>query len=54
VEEYWIVLLLERRIEVYRRPESGTYRDHSIFEGGVTFECGSLPTVHIELVELFG
>ncbi len=54
VEEYWIVLPMERRIEVYRRPESGTYLDQSHVEGDATLECGSLPRIHVRLVELFG
>src|ERR1041384_7641384 len=27
VKEYWIVLGLERRVEVYRRPENGRYQE---------------------------
>src|SRR6266853_3826073 len=39
VEEYWIVLPDERRIEVYRRPESGAYLDRAVVEGDATLEC---------------
>ena len=54
VEEYWIVLPVERRVEVHRRPANGTYLDHSLVEGDSTLECGSPSTVRIYLTELFG
>ena len=52
VEEYWIVLPRERRIEVYRRPESGTYRElHTVSEGAL--ECAGVAGVRVSLAELF-
>ena len=53
VEEYWIVLPVERRVEVHRHPEAGVYRDHSIVEGEATLECAANSGVRIQLAELF-
>jgi Uma2 family endonuclease len=54
VEEYWIVLPAERRIEVHRTPQPGGYRDHMIVEGDATLDCQGLPSIRIGLAELFG
>lgn len=54
VEEYWIVLPVERRVEVHRRPQDGRYLDHSIVEGDTFLSCGNLPGVRVRLSELFG
>lgn len=53
VEEYWIVLPVERRVEIHRRPESGTYLDRGVVEGDTVLACGSLPAVRVRLAELF-
>ena len=52
VEEYWIVLPVERRVEVHRNPESGAYRNSSIVEGDTTLECAAIPGIRIRLAEL--
>lgn len=54
VEEYWIVLPVERRVEVYRRPESGVYLERSVVEGEAALACGSVAGVSVALGELFG
>jgi Uma2 family endonuclease len=54
VEEFWIVLPIEQRIEVYRRPEGGAYQEHIVAEGDTALGCGSVPDVCIHLAELFG
>lgn len=53
VQEYWIMLGTERRIEVYRRPENGRYQETRIVEMGDTLECASVPAVRIVVAELF-
>ena len=53
VEEYWIVLPVERRVEIQRRPESGLYREQTVVEGDALIECGSLPGLRVSLAELF-
>ena len=53
VEEYWIVLPVERRIEVHRRPQDGSYLDRAIVEGDTVLACASLPAIRIRLAELF-
>ncbi len=54
VEEYWIVLPVERRVEVHRRPDAGAYLDRSTVEGDVALTCGSVPSFSVRLGELFG
>ena len=53
VEEYWIVLPVERRVEVYRRPQDGGYLDCANAEGDTVLACGSLPAIRVHLAELF-
>jgi Uma2 family endonuclease len=53
VKEYWIVLGPERRVEVYRRPENGSYKESLQFGAGDTLQCASVPTVRIRLADLF-
>ena len=53
VEEYWIVRPVEGHIEVYRRPESGTYLDRSIASGDTSIQCLTMPGVEVRLGELF-
>jgi Uma2 family endonuclease len=54
VQEYWIVLPRERRIEVYRQPSGGTYAEHVIVEGDAVVLCSHVPGVQFALQELFG
>lgn len=54
VEEYWIVLAAERRVEVYRRPENGTYLDRASVDGDTTLMCEGLSSIQVSLPELFG
>ena len=53
VEEYWIVLPVERRIEVHRRPQAGAYLDRLVAAGEAPLACASLPSVRVALSELF-
>ena len=39
VGEYWIVLAETERVEVYRRPEGGTYLDRRTYRRGETIEA---------------
>lgn len=52
VKEYWIVLGLERRVEVYRRPENGRYQEMRHFGLDDTLECVSVPVVRIRVSDL--
>ena len=40
VTEYWIVLGVERQIEVYRQPENGEYRQKRLYTGGEVLATG--------------
>jgi Uma2 family endonuclease len=53
VEEYWIVLPVESRVEVHRRPEAGAYLERTILEGDTTLTCASVPSVSVRLGKLF-
>ena len=53
VEECWIVLPAERRIEVYRQPLGGSYLERFIVEGEVLLKSSAVPKVEIRLAELF-
>jgi Uma2 family endonuclease len=53
VKEYWIVLGPERRVEVYRQPEGGRYRESLQFGADETLQCAGLPAVRIRVSDLF-
>ena len=53
VKEYWIVLAPERRVEVYRQPENGRYRESLQFVADATLQCARIPAVRILISELF-
>ena len=53
VGEYWIVLPVERRVEVHRGPRDGAYLERLIVEGDAPLACASLPSVRVALSELF-
>ena len=53
VKEYWIVLGPERRVEVYRRPENGRYRESLQFGPEDTIQCASVPPVGIQVSDPF-
>ncbi len=53
VREYWIILATERRVEIYRQPENGSYLERSVIEGEANLQALSLPALSISLAELF-
>lgn len=53
VEEYWIILPAERRVEVYRQPLGGSYLERFIADGEVLLRSSAAPEVEIALAELF-
>ena len=53
IKEYWIVLGNERRIEVYRRPEQGRYRERTVCGPAGVLECVALPGVRLRVADLF-
>ncbi len=54
VNEYWIILPIERRVEVYRRPENGAYTDFTVAGDDSVLECVGLPGVGVRVAELLG
>jgi hypothetical protein len=52
--ELMIVLCPDRRVEVYRQPENGRYRETRLYGPGDLLACASVPTVQIHVSELFG
>lgn len=53
VKEYWIVIAMEKQIEVYRTPVAGVYQDKGLYKLGEIIDCASLPGVKLKLDELF-
>ncbi len=53
IEEYWIVLGREQRIEVYRQPVQGQYQEKRVFSRGQTLACAAVLGVVVELDVLF-
>lgn len=53
VKEYWIVLALEQRVEVYRQPVAGRYQVSHTFGSSDTLQCASVPGVQIPIGKLF-
>jgi Uma2 family endonuclease len=53
VKEYWIVLGTERRVEVYRRPEQGSFQEILVLEFKDTLECSSVPALRLAVSDLF-
>ncbi|HEY3897673.1 MAG TPA: Uma2 family endonuclease [Chthoniobacter sp.] len=53
VEEYWIVLVEERAVEVYRRPVGGTYQDKTTLGADAVLACESVPGITVSLGALF-
>ena len=52
VKEYWIVLGMERQVEVYRLPENGQDRDQLMFSADDTIVCSSVPGLRVRLADL--
>lgn len=53
VKEYWIVLGFEQQVEVYRQPEKGRYQQMRVVASGDTIECAGVPSVRIQVSDLF-
>jgi Uma2 family endonuclease len=51
VTEYWIVLAVERQVEVYRQPENGVYRQKSVHGMDESLVCAGVPGVQVALAE---
>jgi len=54
VQEYWIVLGSERKVELYRRPEAGQYGEKDLVTANDLLECKSVSGVQIRVAEMFG
>ena len=53
VKEYWIVLGTERRVEVYRQPDNGRYREMNVVGADGLIECTTIPGVRVRISDLF-
>jgi Uma2 family endonuclease len=53
VKEYWIVLGMERQIEVYRQPEHGRYEERRVFGPDDLLDCAAVPDVRLRASDLF-
>jgi Uma2 family endonuclease len=52
ITEYWILNLVERQLEVYRRPSRGRYRDEKIYKEGDTVSPLHAPDAVIRVADL--
>jgi Uma2 family endonuclease len=53
VTEYWIVLAMERCVEVYRLPEAGQYQERRVYRLEEDLISSSLPALQVSLRKLF-
>jgi Uma2 family endonuclease len=53
IKEYWIVLGNEKTVEIYRRPEQGSYAEKLLVGQDGTIECSSLSGVRVRVADLF-
>jgi Uma2 family endonuclease len=53
IKEYWIILGSDRRVEVYRHPENGRYRERSVVGIDRTLDCVAIPGIAIKVSDLF-
>ena len=53
VKEVWLVLGPEKRIEIYRLPETDHFVGHEVLENAATLTSTALPSVSMPLMELF-
>jgi len=52
VAEYWIIIANQQAIEVYRRPEGGTYQEKSVHGADEEVTCGVFPKIRIKAAAL--
>ena len=53
IAEYWIVVARERKVEVYRDPHAGAYREVRVHQAPEELLCRSVPELRVPLAELF-
>ena len=53
VTEYWIVLAMERQVEVYRQPLNGRYAEKRLYRTDETIEGAGVPGVRVRVSEIF-
>ena len=53
IKEYWIILALERRVEIYRQPKQGRYEQTLVVGLDETVEFSALPGVRLRVSDLF-
>ena len=53
VKEYWIVLVGQRAVEVYRNPVDGMYLEKGLRTGDEEIVCTSVPQIRLRIDSLF-
>ena len=53
VVEFWIVVVPERQVEVYRKPLQGRYTEKRVYRSDETIECVGVPGVRVCVSEIF-
>jgi len=54
VKEYWIILGPAKKVEVYRQPEEGRYRDKREVGFDGTLDSKIIPQISLRVADLFG
>jgi Uma2 family endonuclease len=52
-KECWLVIVPERKIEVYRQPKGGRFAEQKIFGPGGRLKCVAVPEFTLDLDKLF-
>lgn len=52
IPEYWIVNLVDNRLEVYRQPENGDYRDQRTLSNSDSLSLVSLPDLVVRVADI--
>jgi Uma2 family endonuclease len=53
IKEYWIVLALEKRVDIYRKPLQGAHQESFVCGRDETIECAELRQVRVRIGEVF-
>jgi Uma2 family endonuclease len=53
IQEYWIVDVSKKQIEVYTKPEDGAYTVKEIYEMEAVIHCQSVPAIELRVGALF-
>lgn len=53
IKEYWILLVVDKAVEVYTALEAGKYTQHRVYRSAETLVSTTIPTLRVNLEALF-